>query len=340
MPDTAGAVRGYRCGFGAVLCLVLAILVLTPVAILSLVHELRSRSADRSYSISLPDDPPGQDYSRLRVDVLSLDEVGRSVTLRVAGFTLCRQDCNYTQKVVFFSIGADSGDPEAVPPSESITLPATSSEISQKITLPLRGELISYPFDSYHLTLGALVKRVNPDGSETALAPAEANSRLFMTIRERIPRLNMAAPRLLDPAGFKPEGAAFSYLYVNEIGFARPLYLKILIVLIVLLIAAASLYAVILRPFDQLIINAGALVLGVWGVRSLLLGAFPPDVTIVDISLTGIIFLSLCGITFRALLLTHGRSKLSLWPGRRRPAPSPATTSSPGSTGSEEQRAA
>lgn len=132
-----------------------------------------------------------------------------------------------------------------------------------------------------------------------------------MTVRERIPRVHMALPRPLDPASIRPESANFSYLYVNELTFSRPAYLKALIVLIVALIGAASFYAVALRPFDQLIINAGALVLGVWGVRSLLLGSFPADVTMVDIALMGIIFLSLCGITFRALLLTHAHSGLT-----------------------------
>ena len=69
-----------------------------------------------------------------------------------------------------------------------------------------------------------------------------------------------------------PEGAASIASLGVALEFERPLYLRIVTVLLVVLIGAASAYAVFLRPLSELIINAGALVLGVWGIRAVLLG--------------------------------------------------------------------
>jgi hypothetical protein len=54
------------------------------------------------------------------------------------------------------------------------------------------------------------------------------------------------------------------------VAFERPRYLRVLAVLLVLLIATAVAYSVLLRPPEDLIVNSGALVLGVWGVRAIL----------------------------------------------------------------------
>ena len=70
-----------------------------------------------------------------------------------------------------------------------------------------------------------------------------------------------------DPTADDPEVLATArqrpYLFVDVIRFSRPLYLQVLTICLVLLVAAAAAYAVFLRPLDQLIINAGALILGV-----------------------------------------------------------------------------
>jgi ABC-type multidrug transport system fused ATPase/permease subunit len=85
-----------------------------------------------------------------------------------------------------------------------------------------------------------------------------------------------------------------------------------LTVFLVVLVSAAAAYAVFLRPLNELVLNAGALVLGVWGIRAILLGANVPGFTVVDLSLMVVILFLLLAITWRALYFFHERSHLSL----------------------------
>jgi hypothetical protein len=78
----------------------------------------------------------------------------------------------------------------------------------------------------------------------------------------------------------------------------------VLAVLLVILIAAAAAYAVFMRPLHDLVINCGGLVLGVWGIRSLLTPGTASR-TLVDISLSVVILFLLSAITFRSLQFLH-----------------------------------
>ena len=55
------------------------------------------------------------------------------------------------------------------------------------------------------------------------------------------------------------------------------------------------------------VINSGALVLGVWGIRSILLGSNVPGLTSVDLALSVVILFLLAAITARALMYLQGR---------------------------------
>ena len=90
--------------------------------------------------------------------------------------------------------------------------------------------------------------------------------------------------------------------------FSRPLYLKVLTVLLVLLVTAAAAYAVFLRPLSDLVVNSGALVLGVWGIRAVLLGAAVPGITAVNLALSVVILFLLLAFTARTVLYLHARS--------------------------------
>jgi hypothetical protein len=103
----------------------------------------------------------------------------------------------------------------------------------------------------------------------------------------------------------------------------------------VLLVTAAAAYAVFLRPLEQLLVNAGALVLGIWGVRAILLGTSLTVLTLVDITLMCVILFLLAMITARVLWLVEPKSGLHIlrlpWhrparPGPDTPAPAAAAT--------------
>jgi hypothetical protein len=75
----------------------------------------------------------------------------------------------------------------------------------------------------------------------------------------------------------------------NPVG--RGSYLQLLTVLLVLFVTIAALYGVVFRPFDQIVLTVGGIVLGIWGVRSLLVGSYPADSTAVDPVLSGVILI-------------------------------------------------
>ena len=89
--------------------------------------------------------------------------------------------------------------------------------------------------------------------------------------------------------------------------------------LLVLLVTAAAAYAVFLRPFQDLVINAGGLILGIWGIRSILTPSSVQYVTAVDLSLAVVILFLLGAITLRAMVFLYQRSGLQVpWLFRKR----------------------
>lgn len=87
---------------------------------------------------------------------------------------------------------------------------------------------------------------------------------------------------------------------VSDPGLARPRATSFSVV-------AAAAYAVFMRPLHDLVINSGGLVLGVWGIRSLLTPGTATQ-TLVDLMLSMVILFLLGAITFRAMqyLYQHG----------------------------------
>jgi len=112
----------------------------------------------------------------------------------------------------------------------------------------------------------------------------------------------MSAPRSIDPRTTSAETGPDGFLYVRALQFWRPLYLPVLALLLVLLIAGAAAYSVRTQPVNQLLLGVGSLVLGVWGIRSILVPGFPPYVTAVDLALSLVILLLLGGIIARGVL--------------------------------------
>ena len=86
--------------------------------------------------------------------------------------------------------------------------------------------------------------------------------------------------------------------------------------MLVILIAAAAAYSVFLRPLHDLVVNAGALVLGVWGIRSILVPSSINYITAVDLALSMVIIFVLGALTIRALVFVHDQGNLRLL-GRR-----------------------
>ena len=179
--------------------------------------------------------------------------------------------------------------------------------------MPARGHPTRYPFDTYQLWLGVVLQHVLPDGTVQTLTPDEARGHLFLSFQEQVPRQTMQPPQ---PVGtrdsVRPPSAPFGFLYVEILTLVRPLWLRVLAIMLVLLVAAAASYAVFMRPLHELVMNAGALVLGVWGIRQILTLASYPGLTAVDLSLSVVILFLLSAITVRALFFVYQRAELDL----------------------------
>ncbi len=305
---------GFRHRLGVMLTatLLLFVVVMLPLLVSSVGQELLDQADGLTYSLT-PRAAAAPDHSRLHLTAAALDEHQRLLSFRVSGHHICATACSWSDRVLFFSLQPDEDDDvEGLPPSAAVTLPSTNVEVTDTIQLPVHGHPLRYPFDSYDLTLAVVLQRVQPDGTVETVAPADAQGRLFLSLHERLPRLEMQRPRPVDAASVQQDGQPYQYLYVDRIVFDRPLYLQALSVLLVLLISAAAAYAVFIGPLHDLLINCGTVVLGVWGIRSILTPSSQNYVTALDVSLAMVIVFLLGAIAVRTLRFSHARSGLRL----------------------------
>jgi hypothetical protein len=76
----------------------------------------------------------------------------------------------------------------------------------------------------------------------------------------------------------------------------------VLTVLLVLLITTSGFFALFMRDLADLSLGIGGIILGVWGIRSVVIQGNLPSVTLVDTMLALVILLLLLGLAVRATL--------------------------------------
>jgi hypothetical protein len=297
--------HGYRAGLLIAVASVVVSVVLLPFALISLLSAFQHPVGQRGYELSTLHALHGE-WTKLNVAAVSISEATDTMTLRVTGFHYCPAKCPVVERVQFYSVHSDPRGALGSPPSSSVDLPSDASEIDQTVTLPITGDLINYPFDRYRLLLGVAFSKVTPSGVSVPIDRAATNAGLELSVDNSIPRLSMAAPSSVQPAAYRT--TSVNYDSITTLRFSRPLYLQILTVLLTLLIVLAASYGVLFRPFTQIIPTVGALVLGVWGVRSLLVGSYPPDSTGVDLVLEAAILLLLLAVGVRSLFFMWPRT--------------------------------
>jgi hypothetical protein len=323
----AGRRLRHRAAYLLIVLLLLFIVVLLPFAITSLVADFRQRATPNHSVASIDGEPI--DRGSVAIDLIGLNEWEGSVTVRVTAHQECDEPCDWRDRYRFVSLWGDDFQPSDRPTIEQVTVPESPPVITRTFQLPLSGDPLRYPFDHYQLALGLIMDRLYPDGREETLTLGEAKNYVTVWISARIPRMRVAplAESTSDDPTVKAESDDQPYLFADVIQFSRPLYLQVLTVFLVLLAAAAAAYAVFLRPLDQLIINAGALILGVWGIRVILIGTTLPGLTALDLALWSVILFLLVTITVRTLWLLEedsGWRLLRTLVGHRRNAKPPA----------------
>jgi len=267
-----------------------------------------------------------QNYTKLHLAVTAIDELQLLVTIRVSGHHRCA-DCAWSHRVRLVAIADDDPTADGLPPSAAVTLAPTDIAVSETVQLPVRGHPIHYPFDQYQVALAVAYQRVYPDGRRETLSASQADDQLFLSLQELLPRNTMKGPFPVDPRSVREGDDPFEYAQAFALRFERPPYVQVLAVMLVVLIAAAAAYSVFLRPLHDLVVNAGALVLGVWGIRSILIPSNISYITAVDLALSMVIIFVLGALTIRALLFVHDEAQLGLL--GRRPRPT-GTSGSPG----------
>lgn len=318
----------YRLAFTLVATLLLFIVVTMPFSLVSVVDDLLGSPDSSVYPVPLADRPvaPAAEQTHLHLALVSIDEMQRLVTIRASGHRVCGDGlCAADEQLTFFSLAADEHLTEGQPPSVVLPLPRHPGPMSTTFQLPVEGMAVRYPFDTYTMELALGYERRAADGRLLELGAEEAAGRLFLTLQEKLPRLRMGAPRWEDPPPQPAREAVARYLVVAQLELVRPLYLQVLTVVLVLLVSAAAAYAVFMRPLNELVINCGALVLGVWGIRAIIVPTNQNYLTAVELSLACVILFLLLAITVRALRFVHDRAGLHLLPVDRRPDAQPAT---------------
>jgi hypothetical protein len=299
--------HAYRLGLLVAMASVVLSVVLLPFALSSLLSAYQHPVGERGFDITTLHTLHGE-WTKLNVAVVSISEADDTMTLRVSGFHHCPERCDEVERVQFYSVHADPRGALGVPPSSSVDLPNDASEIDQLVTLPITGDLIDYPFDHYQLMLGVTFSRVTASGGAIPFDRAATRAGLEYSVDNTVPRLSLAAPTSVAPEKYRSTGVSYDSL--TSLNFSRPIYLQILTVLLTMLIVLAAAYGLLIRPFTQIIPTVGGLVLGVWGVRSLLVGDYPPDSTGVDLVLEAAILLLLLGVGVRAVIFMLPRSHL------------------------------
>jgi len=309
---------GHRLAFTLVAILVLSILVTLPFVVTGIFSDIVSPQSNHLYRLTPPNVSESPTRSRLHLDITAIDEWNHVASVRLSGSHICDTPCAWSDRLLFVAIPEAGIDGEGLPPAQAVTLGTTDQEVDQMLTLPIAGEPIRYPFDQYQLELAVVLQRVYPDGRVQALSSREASGHLYVSVHHQAARTVMDKPIAVDPQTIASDGANWQYAQAHRLTFYRPLHLRVLTILLVLLMAAAAAYAVFMRPLDQLVINASALILGVWGIRAILLGPNVPGITSVDLALSMVILFLLAAITARALWYLKDCADLALL-NRQRP---------------------
>jgi hypothetical protein len=297
----------YRLALGATILLVLGVLVMLPLAVRSM-QEVLGRGPDALYDLTTghvvtPAEAAAAEAEAtyFNLGIVDLDADTGQITLAVSGNRNCAEACPALD-LTFAALDDDADQRRGLPPSATLTLTPQDRVFSQSVTLPVRGQPSLYPFDQYRLWLGVGGTATQADGTTVELRPENLAGRAVVTFQNRIPDMIMSAPAPIAPEAVSAAADPFGFAAVQALTFERPAYLKVLAVVLVVLIAISASLALFTRGIDELALGFGGIILGVWGVRSVLMPQALSTVTAIDLALSWLILLLLLGLALRAAL--------------------------------------
>jgi hypothetical protein len=301
----AGERRRYLAAFAMTALILAVVLAMLPPAFISMFQELREQQTDHTYDIFTSeeiahDQPIAPNATFVNILVTKLDAASGVAALTISGHRVCPALCPALTGTLY-SLGSDSARRHGLPPSATVTVPGKPGSYTFIVELPIRGTPQNYPYDTYTLLLGLTLEATFPNGTTQLVDSREvARQSAVMTLEDQVPWLDMLPPQPIDPASVRAPSDPFAFLVVDKVEWERPLYLRILAALLVVLISISGIYALGLRTLHELVLGIGGIILGIWGIRSIVVQSELPDVTLIDITLGFVILLLLVGLSLRA----------------------------------------
>ena len=309
--------RWYRLALVVSLLLVALTLVTVPTTMTSM-GDVLGQAPDPVYDLVTGRQVTGAEAAAaaanavyVNLGLVDLDEGSGLVTIAVSGNRHCAGTCP-TLALTLTALDDAVEQRRGLPPSAALTLTPADRVFSQSVQLPVRGQPNLYPFDDYLLWLGVAAVATDEHGTIQQLDPATVAAAGTVTVQNRISDLVMPPPTPLTPRctrAWPPTRPAF--LAAQSVRLERPAYLQRMAVTLVSLVAISAVLAVFTRGFNELLLGIGGLILGVWGVRSVLMPQPVPAVTTIDLALSWVIFLLLFGLSLRTVMHFYRHSD---WP--------------------------
>ena len=308
--------RWYRLALVVSLLLLALTLVTVPTTVTSM-GDVLGQAPDPVYDLLTGHQVTGAEAAAaaanavyVNLGLVDLDEGSGLVTIAVSGNRHCAGTCP-TLALTLTALDDAVEQRRGLPPSAALTLTPADRVFSQSVQLPVRGQPNRYPFDDYLLWLGVAAVATDEHGTIQQLDPATVAAAGTVTVQNRISDLVMPPPTPLTPGATSMAADAPVFLAAQSVRLERPAYLQRMAVTLVSLVAISAVLAVFTRGFSELLLGIGGLILGVWGVRSVLLPQPVPAVTTIDLALSWVIFLLLFGLSLRTVMHFYRHSE---WP--------------------------
>ena len=322
-PGSARSRRAYRAAFILTLILIAVTLVALPVALRSMVNTLFGATEDVVFSLKSGDavsgtvvQAPPADRTFLNIEITEIDEGSSAASLVASGHRECTGEC---PDLTFYliSLAADAGR-SGMSPFAEVQVRDPTAGFTQPLQLPIDGNPSLYPFDVYDLQLGVSGVAINAAGTPTPLTPENFSDKLVVTIQDQVAEFTMEPPVDLALPDAAEADEYLDGIAGQDLLFRRPTYLQMLTVMLITLIGISGGLSLLTRSIDDLLIGVGGLILGVWGVRSVLMPQPMPTLSLVEIALSSVILMILLGLSVRTAIYFFHKSEIV---GRPPPVP-------------------
>ena len=289
------------------LALIVVVLVSLPFALGSMRTQLFGEQTSVLYdlvsgrALTPADAASTLNHSFFTISIVRIDVGSQVVSLSIAANRTCPTTC-LTLDVTLFAVANNAAVRRGLPPSVTVTLHPTDQLFMHTVQLPIRGQPSLYPFETWQLWLGLTITDVHPDGTRVPMTVDQLPSRATFTFQSFLPDFLMAPPTPIPPQQVAAVHDPLLFTAVLGLAFTRPDYLQDLTLVLVVLITVSGLLALLTRTMTELVLGVGGLILGIWGVRSILVPQLVPTITTIDLALSTVILLILLGLEVRAVL--------------------------------------